>query len=184
MSSTLPEENVWDYPRPPALEPVPQRLQVIWVDPQGKETKIADTTSGYRVLETSHPPSYYFPPKDVRMDLFTQSNKSSFCEWKGRATYFDFHPPSNINNNSSSKANVIPSRVWSYPEPTKGTKFSPIANYLSFYATPSTSQETVGTWKCFVQDEQVKPQDGDFYGSWITSNLHGKMKGGPGTWGW
>ncbi|KAM0789688.1 hypothetical protein ACM66B_006548 [Microbotryomycetes sp. NB124-2] len=177
-SPPLKQENVWDYPRPPALEPVPLRLRVVWIAPDGAQTVIADTQSGYRVLETSHPPTYYLPPSDVKSELLTSSpQKSSFCEWKGKATYFDFHPPNDPNL-------TVPARVWSYPNPTKGTKFQPIANYLSVYASPSTDESKIGTWKCYVGDEEVKAQDGDFYGGWKTSNLLGKMKGGPGTWGW
>ncbi|KAK4051641.1 mRNA-decapping enzyme subunit 2 [Microbotryomycetes sp. JL201] len=177
MSSPLKEEDVWQYPRPPALEPVSQRLRVIWIAPDGVETTIADTLSAYRVLETSHPPTYYLSPEDCKTEFFTASMKSSFCEWKGRASYFDFHPPNQPDA-------TVPARVWSYPNPTKGTKFGPIANYLSFYADPGTDETKLGTWKCFVGDEQVRSQDGSFYGGWVTSNLKGRMKGGPGTWGW
>ena len=37
---------------------------------------------------------------------------------------------------------------------------------------------------CFVDDEQVQAQEGDFYGGWITSDIAGPFKGGAGTFGW
>ncbi|ORY76209.1 hypothetical protein BCR35DRAFT_292586 [Leucosporidium creatinivorum] len=175
----LPRENVWDYPRPPALEPVPQRLRVVWTSAKGEETILADSKASYRVLETSHPPTYYIPPSDVKTSLLQRSSKSSFCEWKGRATYFDLSPPSTSALATSPKK--VASRIWTYETPTD--RFIPIKNYLSFYASAAT-RAGEGGWKCFVGEEQVEAQDGDFYGGWKTSNLEGRMKGGKGTMGW
>ena len=53
-------ESVWDYPRPPRLEPTERRLRVVL-----DGLTIADTRNGHRVLETSHPPVYYIPLSDV-----------------------------------------------------------------------------------------------------------------------
>jgi hypothetical protein len=51
---------------------------------------IADTTRAFRVLETSHPPTYYIPKEDVKMEhLSSSSAGGSSCEWKGRASYWD-----------------------------------------------------------------------------------------------
>ncbi|KAM0751867.1 DUF427-domain-containing protein [Meredithblackwellia eburnea MCA 4105] len=185
-ANNRPKENVWDYPRPPALEPSPLELKVIWTDSEGKETIIASTRDGYRVLETSHPPTYYIPPKDVNVALLEKTNKSSFCEWKGQASYFNFLPPSSASTPSPSK---VQNRIWSYPAPSRGTKFDPtIKDYFSFYASSKSSATAKdgsgGEWRCFVDGEQVQAQDGDFYGGWITSELEGKMKGGPGTRFW
>lgn len=153
------KESVWDYPRPPKLEQVPQRLKVVF-----NNEIIAETTRGYRILETSHPPTYYFPPTDVVMLWFKTENKSTFCEFKGKASYWSL----NVNGQFSEYA------AWSYPNPS--SKFKVIKDYLCFYASKVDS--------CFVGDEQVKSQEGDFYGGWITSNLVGPFKGGKGTWGW
>ena len=54
------QESVWDYPRPPRLEPTARRVRVVL----GGVT-VADTRRALRVLETSHPPAYYVPPEDV-----------------------------------------------------------------------------------------------------------------------
>jgi uncharacterized protein (DUF427 family) len=155
-------ENVWDYPRPPALERVSKRLRVIF----NGET-IADTTKGYRVLETSHPPVYYFPVEDIRREYFRKSERTTYCEWKGRCCYYHVR----VGNREAQNA------AWYYPEPTE--KFKPIANYVAFYPQLMDS--------CYVNDEKVTAQAGDFYGGWITKNITGGekgFKGGPGTWFW
>ncbi len=151
----LPIENVQDYPRPPALERVTARLRVLHQD-----RVIADTTDGWRVLETHHAPTYYIPPHDVMMTTLSPSTRTSFCEWKGCAVYFDL--------------GAVRNAAWAYPEPTD--RFTCIRDMLAFYAGAVDS--------CFVGDEQVIPQPGDFYGGWVTANLEGIVKGGPGTRGW
>lgn len=168
------EEDVWKYPRPPALQKTPNKLQVIWTDLQGNETIIAETSDAYRVLETSHPPTYYLSPDSMKIPISTTA-KHSFCEWKGSASYHSITPPG--------AKSAIQNRIWSYPDPTPG--FKPIKDYLSFYAASGQNKEAIGgDWRCFVDGEQVAAQDGDFYGGWKTKNIKGKMKGGPGTWGW
>ncbi len=77
------QESVWDYPRPPRLEKVGARLRVIFCG-----QTIADTTSGYRVLETSHPPVYYIPPNDIAQQYLQGAPGSSWCEFKGHAKYW------------------------------------------------------------------------------------------------
>ncbi len=156
--AALRSENVHDYPRPPALEPVPQRLRVVL----GEEV-VADTTRGFRVLETHHAPTYYFPPKDIPGKL-EPCRGQSFCEWKGRACYFDLIA---AGKRASSAA-------WCFDNPSPD--FRAIAGYVSFYAGRVDA--------CFVGDVQVTPQPGSFYGGWITPNLLGVPKGAPGTEHW
>jgi len=153
------QESVWDYPRPPRLEPVAARLRVVF----GGET-IADSSSGFRVLETSHPPVYYLPQADIRMDVMRPAPGSSWCEFKGEARYWSIEAGGRRSENAA----------WSYPTPSPA--FAPIAGHLAFYASRVDA--------CFVGDERVQPQDGDFYGGWITSQVVGPFKGGPGTRGW
>ncbi|OCF37264.1 hypothetical protein I317_00009 [Kwoniella heveanensis CBS 569] len=162
------EEDVWKYPRPPALQRTPNRLRVVWTSNQGEETTVADTTEGYRVLETTHPPTYYFPPSAIKVPLELTA-KQTYCEWKGRAAYHTFHPHGG--------GQPIVNRIWSYPAPTDS--FVPLKDHFSFYASTGTdSRRAGGRWQCFVDDEEVGVQEGDFYGGWITSNIKGKMKGG------
>ncbi len=152
-------ESVWEYPRPPALEPVRERLRVEYAG-----EVIADTTAAYRVLETSHPPTYYLPPESVRPDLLERNGRTSHCEWKGRAEYFDIV----VNGRASEGA------AWRYPE--IDGRYAAISGYYSFYASRVDA--------CWVGDERVAAQEGDFYGGWITANIVGPFKGGPGTAGW
>ncbi len=153
------QESVWDYPRPPRLEPVTERLRVVL----GGET-LAETTAGYRVLETSHPPVYYIPPADIRFELVHPVNSRSFCEFKGVARYWDLEVHGHRTENAA----------WSYPEPTRD--FAALKDHLAFYASRVDA--------CWVGDELVTPQDGDFYGGWITTRIVGPFKGAPGTRGW
>lgn len=153
------QESVWDYPRPPRLESVSDRIRVTFAG----ET-IAQSDRGYRVLETSHPPVYYFPPDDVRRDVLLAAPGHSFCEFKGRAAYWTL----DIDGARSERA------AWSYPEPTR--QFREIKDFLAFYASRADD--------CWLGDERVRPQDGDFYGGWITSGIVGPFKGPPGTGGW
>lgn len=161
------QESVWDYPRPPRLEPVKKRIQII----SGGEV-LADTTRAYRVLETSHPPVYYLPPEDIRTERLSKSGGSSFCEWKGEARYYALNG-----------VDVTPMRAtevaWYYPVPTRG--FEAIAGHLAFYAGRVALQDGDG---CFVDGERVTPQPGAFYGGWITSQIVGPFKGIPGSMGW
>lgn len=153
------QESVWDYPRPPKLEPVSAKITIIHDD-----ITIADTCGGYRVLETSHPPVYYLPPDEINMELLRRAPGQSFCEWKGVAHYCDVVV----------KDVVFEKVGWYYPQPT--AEFEEIANYVAFYAAPFTG--------CYVNGEKVTPQPGNFYGGWITSNIVGPFKGEPGSWGW
>ena len=153
------QESVWDYPRPPALEDSPKRIKIVFND-----TVIVDTQQSKRVLETSHPPVYYIPTADIAMDCLSEAPGTSFCEWKGRALYY-----------TVTVGDRVAERVaWCYPTPTE--RFASIANYVAFY--PSAMDA------CYVDDEQVQAQTGDFYGGWITSDIVGPFKGGAGTWGW
>jgi uncharacterized protein (DUF427 family) len=146
---------VWDYPRPPIVVPCPSRVRVV----HGGVT-IADTTAALRVLETSQPPGFYLPPTDVRTDRLRRSTTTTWCEWKGEATYWDLGDARDV--------------AWSYERPTAG--FEAIASHLAFYAQRVD--------ECWVDDEQVQPNPGSFYGGWITAAVVGPFKGGPGSRGW
>jgi len=131
------KESVWDYPRPPRLEPVNKRLRVIFAG-----VTLADTSCGKRVLETSHPPVYYFPQDDIRMEHMLDATRLSFCEWKGQARYFDVV----VNRKNAARA------VWSYPKPTAA--FIQIRNHIALYCQLMDS--------CLVGNEQACPQPGCF----------------------
>lgn len=153
------QESVWDYPRPPKLERTNKHLKIIF-----NNVIIAETSLAFRVLETSHPPVYYFPPSDVQMKFLTETTNSSFCEWKGRAGYYTIEVGEKRIENAA----------WFYPQPTEN--FKEIENYIAFYPSKMDA--------CFADGELIETQEGDFYGGWITSDIVGPFKGGAGTWGW
>jgi uncharacterized protein (DUF427 family) len=153
------QESVWDYPRPPRVEGSTRHIQVVFAG-----VVIADTRRAQRVLETSHPPAYYIPPEDIRMEHLERTDRSSWCEWKGRASYYTV----------TVKARQATNAAWFYPNPTPA--FTSIRDHVAFYAQPMDA--------CYVDGERVRPQPGDFYGGWITSDIVGPFKGEPSTWGW
>lgn len=153
------QESVWDYPRPPRAELSSKHIRVIF----NGET-IADTHRAVRVLETSHPPVYYIPPEDIHMEYFVQTRTRTVCEFKGAASYWALRL----------KGRNVDNVAWSYPDPAPG--FEMLKGYLAFYASKVDA--------CYVDDERVQAQEGDFYGGWITAEIVGPFKGGPGTWGW
>lgn len=159
MTTSLSQESVWDYPRPPRVEPTTKRIRVLF-----NGVTIADTRRAFRVLETSHPPVYYIPPDDIQMEHLSKTRQRTHCEWKGQARYYT------ITVGDKTAANA----AWVYPTPT--ANFALIKDYVAFY--PSRMDA------CYVDDEQAQAQPGDFYGGWITKNIVGPFKGAPGTLGW
>ncbi len=152
------QESVWDYPRPPVIDPTDDLVVVASGDHE-----IARTTSALRVLETSQPPAFYIPREDVNMSLLAPGLGRSFCEWKGEASYFDWVADGELR----------PQVAWSYDAPT--APFVQITGYLAFYAQKVD---------CSVAGEPVASNEGSFYGGWITSKVVGPFKGGPGSNWW
>ncbi len=154
-----PEESVWDYPRPPRVEAFSKLVEV-----HHRGYVLAKSSSTFRVLETSHPPVFYIPPGDIMMELLSKTGRTSICEYKGTAVYYNLVTPEL----------QIENLAWSYENPRRG--YEAIKNHLAFYPSKVDA--------CYVDGERVKPQEGDFYGGWITANIKGPFKGGPGTRGW
>ena len=153
------QESVWDYPRPPRLEPTSKHIRVVF-----NGVTIAETRRAWRVLETSHPPVYYIPPEDIRAEALRPGEGHSFCEWKGAAGYVTVEVAGRRAENAG----------WYYSKPTPD--FAAIKDYVAFYAGPMDG--------CFVDGERVRPQPGNFYGGWITADVVGPFKGEPGSRGW
>lgn len=153
------QESVWAFPRPPIAQ-----ASDAWILIEHCGQIIADTRRAIRTLETSHPPSYYIPRIDIAPNTLRRAEGSSFCEWKGAATYWDVVV-----------GDVVLPRVgWSYASPT--SSFAALRDHVAFYAAPFD--------RCSVDGETVSPQLGDFYGGWITSRVVGPFKGIPGSRGW
>ncbi len=162
--STLAIESVWDYPRPPRLELIPHRIRIMHASETVADTALSGVRA-LRILETSHPPVYYLPRAAIAMDLLVPSQaRQSFCEFKGFATYWSLSIPGHESSNAA----------WSYESPSPA--YAALRGHLAFYATLVD--------ECWVGEERVLPQPGDFYGGWITSNLRGPFKGAPGTRHW
>ncbi len=150
---------MWDFPRPARAELVTCHLRIVH-----KSVLVAETRRAVRTLETSHPPSYYFPPEDVVAEILHPSRHASFCEWKGGARYFDV----------AVAGDTFTDVAWSYPSPTAA--FAMLRDHIAFYAAPFDL--------CCVDGEPVTPQPGGFYGGWITSHVAGPFKGVPGSRFW
>ncbi len=152
-------ESVWDYPRPPRLEPETRRVRLI-VDDQ----LVAETTRALRILETSHPPTIYLPMRAFQPGVLVNTAGSSLCEFKGVARYHDLV----VHDRRIERAG------WSYPTPAG--RFAALKGHVAIY--PGRVDEA------WLGDERVRAQAGDFYGGWITSELDGPFKGAAGTRGW
>jgi uncharacterized protein (DUF427 family) len=153
------QESVWDYGRPPALEPSDRHVVVVL----GGEV-VADSRRAWRVLETSHPPGWYIPRDDWAPGALRPAEGSSVCEWKGVARYLDV----------LGGGRVAARAAWTYPDPVAA--FAPIAGHVAVY--PAAMD------RCEVDGQAVVAQEGGFYGGWITPDVVGPFKGGPGSWGW
>ncbi len=153
------QESVWDYPRPPRLERSAATIRLVL----GGQT-IVDTDRSWRVLETSSPPTHYLDPADFADGVLQPCPGDSWCEWKGRAAYFDLAAGGSVSRRAA----------WCYPTPS--APFAALAGHVAVYAGRVDA--------CFLDGEQVKAQPGDFYGGWITSHVTGPFKGDAGTLGW
>jgi uncharacterized protein (DUF427 family) len=153
------QESVWDYPRPPRLEPCSKRIEVHFGG-----IVIASCNRSLRLLETSHPPTYYLHPDDMRWEHISPGSGNSFCEFKGRAVYWTVRAGGRISENVA----------WSYRDPAE--PYTLLRDHLAFYASRVD--------ECMVDGQKVQAQSGGFYGGWITPDILGPFKGGPGTLGW
>ncbi|WP_130494210.1 DUF427 domain-containing protein [Motilibacter rhizosphaerae] len=153
------QESVWDYPRPPVVVPSDEPVVV----QLGGEV-VARSRAALRVLETSHPPTYYLPRTDFSPGALEPAPGSSWCEFKGRAAYLTV-----VGGGRRAEA-----AAWTYPHPSPG--YEELVDHVALY--PGRMDLVL------VDGERVVPQEGGFYGGWITSRVVGPFKGAPGTTGW
>lgn len=146
--------SVWDFPRPPRIEPVGELLRV-----EDNGRLIAATTSGFRVLETAGAPTYYFREADVATSLVWRTGMTFHCEWKGVSE--------EISTAGVRRAGWV--LTDAYPE------FGSLQGYYAFYPH---------SLACFVGDLRARPQPGNYYGGWVTPDLVGPIKGEPGSESW
>ncbi|WP_133826831.1 DUF427 domain-containing protein [Actinomycetospora succinea] len=153
------QESVWDYPRPPRAEAVRRRAVVTHAG-----TVVADSDDLVRVLETSHPPTWYLPRTAFADGVLRPAQRRTVCEWKGTARYVDIVVPG---------AAPLTDVGWWYPE---DAVYPALADRVALYPAPFD--------EITLDGERVEPQPGGFYGGWITADVVGPFKGAPGTWGW
>ena len=152
------QESVWDYPRPPRLAPDAREVIV-----RVGGVEILRTVRALRLLETASPPSWYLPLADAVGAAFVPAVGSSHCEWKGSARYWTLVAGSVR----------LERAAWSYDAPL--APYEALRGYVALYPTNA---------ECLVNGERVRPQDGGFYGGWVTNEIVGPWKGGPGSGGW
>ncbi|MDD7941103.1 DUF427 domain-containing protein [Actinomycetospora lutea] len=153
------QESVWDYPRPPRAEAVRRRAVVTHAG-----TVVADSDDLVRVLETSHPPTWYLPRTAFADGVLRPAQRRTVCEWKGTARYVDIVVPG---------AAPLTEVGWWYPQ---DAVYPALADRVALYPAPFD--------EITLDGERVEPQPGGFYGGWITADVVGPFKGGRGTWGW
>ncbi len=153
------QESVWDYPRPPRVE---RSTRLVVVELGGVE--VCRTTSALRVLETSHPPVWYLPLRDWAPGALQAAAGTSYCEFKGIARYLDVVGGQRRADRAA----------WTYPEPVDG--YGELAETAAVYPGRMDA--------CTVDGEPVRPQEGGFYGGWVTDDVVGPFKVAPGTFGW
>jgi len=151
--------SVWDFPRPPRLDADSREVVI-----RAGEREVARTRRAVLVLETAHPPSWYLPAGDWLPGSLRPGQGSSTCEWKGRAAYLDVVAGGLV-------ASVA---AWTYPDPTP--RFAALVDHVAVY--PAAMD------RCTVDGELVRPQEGGFYGGWITAHVAGPVKGPPGSHTW
>jgi len=157
------QESVWDFPRPPRVEPVTLAVRV-----ELGGHIVASSTRALRIVETAGAPCYYVPPDDCDAAALQRTEKWTVCEWKGAAYAYDV----------MAGGRTVREGAWSYLEPLTdlGMGYERIAGWFAFYASRMDA--------CWLGEERVRPQPGGFYGGWVTANLTGPIKGEPGTEGW
>ncbi|WP_433800850.1 DUF427 domain-containing protein [Actinomycetospora sp. CA-084318] len=155
------QESVWDYPRPPRAERDHRRCVVTHAG-----TVVVDTDDLIRVLETSHPPTFYLPRTAFAEGVLRPAQRRTVCEWKGTARYVDVVVP----------GATLGDVGWWYPEGDVSATYPELADRVALYPAPFD--------EITLDGERVEPQPGGFYGGWITKDVVGPFKGGPGSWGW
>jgi uncharacterized protein (DUF427 family) len=97
---------------------------------------IADSKRVLLLRETGTIPVYYFPMEDVRMDVFTQTDRATHCPYKGDASYWTLKIGDRVEENA----------IWSYPVPIDDDARK-LVGHVAFY------WDKVDSW--FEENEQI-----------------------------
>jgi uncharacterized protein (DUF427 family) len=112
------------------LEPTPKRIRAV-IDGE----VVADSRGALLLQESGLQPIYYFPPEDVRTELFEPTDKHTHCPKKGDASYYTVRVGDRVVKNAA----------WYYPQPLDGAP--PIKDLIAFY------WDRIDQW--FEEDEEV-----------------------------
>jgi uncharacterized protein (DUF427 family) len=93
--------------------------KVVRVIYRGK--KIAESSDVIVMREASYAPVYYFPRSDVKMDALARTAHTSWCPYKGEASYFSICHDDERTENA----------IWSYETPFEAVEA--IRERLAFY---------------------------------------------------
>ncbi|MFC6617120.1 DUF427 domain-containing protein [Deinococcus radiophilus] len=136
-----------ELPQAPSWNPPPSAWKSGWEALKSPIPLLATGSSKPRT------PTYYLPPGDFLPGVLIPAAGQSMCEFKGQASYWTL----------SAGGRVEESAAWSYESPTP--EFRGLAGHIAVYARRVD--------ECRVDGEVVTPQDGGFYGGWITRDLTG-----------
>ena len=148
------QESVQDYPIPPRVDPVDSHIRI-----ECNGIVIAESSRAIRVLEHGHPPAYYLPPEDIRVELIVPETNLTACEWKGTAHHYGLDVGGERR----------PSVAWCYPEPLPG--YESIAYYVAF--------APIEGLRCTVDGALVQTTTGIADGGWITPSIAGPFAQEP-----
>lgn len=126
-----PQHRIW-------FEPSPRRVRGVF----GGEA-VVDSRGAHLLHETGHLPVYYFPREDVRSDLLQASDTTSWCPFKGEASYWTLR----AGGREAADA------VWGYPDPLDTAP--PIGEFVAFY------WDVLDAW--YEEDEEVFAHPRDPY---------------------
>jgi len=102
---------------PITIERNPNQVQV-----RAGEALIADTSAALTLCEANYPPVQYIPRDDTNMAQLRRSDHTTYCPYKGEASYFDIVALGDKGANA----------VWTYEHPYSAS--AEIAGYLAFYS--------------------------------------------------
>jgi len=101
-----------------SLDPCPHRIRIV----VNGET-VADSVEASILRETRHDPVYYFPKRDLRMDLLTKTQQHTHCPFKGNASYWTLEVGERVEKDL----------VWSYEAPYPEAR--PLTGMMAFYGS-------------------------------------------------
>lgn len=82
---------------------------------------VADSAAALVLREAGYPPVYYLPRADVRTERLERSARTSWCPYKGEASYYGIRSGDDLSADA----------VWTYETPHEAV--GAIKDHLAFY---------------------------------------------------